>query len=88
MLSRLGPGRNRIEDEPFRISIDDGRMEVTASAISMNITRSSGRFFSAKRINHDENHADEYKPANQSLLLKLNDRAIGTLRLGDSLRVQ
>jgi N-acetylglutamate synthase-like GNAT family acetyltransferase len=30
---------------------------------------------------YDENHADEYSPANHTLLLRLNGRAIGTVRL-------
>jgi N-acetylglutamate synthase-like GNAT family acetyltransferase len=34
-------------------------------------------------VNYDENHADEYKTANHPLLLKLNGRAIGTVRLDD-----
>ena len=33
--------------------------------------------------NYDENHADEYSPANHPLLLRLNRRAIGTVRLDD-----
>ena len=33
--------------------------------------------------NYDETHADEYKPGNHPLLLKLNGRAIGTVRLDD-----
>lgn len=33
--------------------------------------------------NYDETHADEYEPANHPLLLKLDGRAIGTVRLDD-----
>jgi N-acetylglutamate synthase-like GNAT family acetyltransferase len=33
--------------------------------------------------NYDETHADEYKAANHPLLLKLDGRAIGTVRLDD-----
>lgn len=33
--------------------------------------------------NYDENNADEYSPCNHPLLLRLNDRAIGTVRLDD-----
>lgn len=33
--------------------------------------------------NYDESHADEYKAANHPLLLKLDGRAIGTVRLDD-----
>ena len=33
--------------------------------------------------NYDENHADEYSLVNHPLLLRLNGRAIGTVRLDD-----
>jgi N-acetylglutamate synthase-like GNAT family acetyltransferase len=33
--------------------------------------------------NYDETHVDEYKPANRPLLLKLDGRAVGTVRLDD-----
>ena len=33
--------------------------------------------------NYDENHADEYSPANHPLLLRLNGRPIGTVRLDE-----
>ena len=33
--------------------------------------------------NYDENHSDEYNPANHPLLLRLNGRAIGTVRVDD-----
>jgi N-acetylglutamate synthase-like GNAT family acetyltransferase len=33
--------------------------------------------------NYDENHPDEYRPASHPLMLRLNDRAIGTVRLDD-----
>jgi N-acetylglutamate synthase-like GNAT family acetyltransferase len=35
------------------------------------------------RSGYDENHPDEYRPANHPLLLKLDGRSIGTIRLDD-----